>query len=152
LQTLGIVVDADYDAKARWEAIVHRLENSGYIDLPRNPDPAGSIIIQDTKPTIGVWIMPNNFIPGILEDFVAQLIPQDDLLKLKVQDALVDIEVNNLSRYSAVARPKAFIHTWLAWQENPGQPMGQAITAHVLQHDNEIAVKFVAWLTKLFSI
>ncbi|MBP0021911.1 MAG: hypothetical protein J7647_30685 [Cyanobacteria bacterium SBLK] len=47
-------------------------------------------------------------------------------------------------------RPKAFIHTWLAWQEVPGMPMGQAITARVLGNGSEIAPHFHHWLTDLF--
>jgi hypothetical protein len=46
--------------------------------------------------------------------------------------------------------PKARIHTWLSWQENPGLPFGTAITAAYLSHDSPEALKFVAWFKKLF--
>ncbi len=151
LQTLGIVLDADYSAQSRWDAITHRLRESGYNNTAQTPDPLGSIITQERKPTVGIWIMPNNQVPGILEDFVAQLIPQDDPLGQKVESVLTDIESVNLQRYAAVSRPKAFIHTWLSWQERPGQPMGQAITANVLRHDNAIALSFISWLHRLFA-
>ena len=151
IQTLGIVVDADVAAQSRWDAIMSRLRASDYTDLPHTPDPHGSIIMQQDKPTVGIWIMPNNTIPGILEDFVAQLIPQDDQLRPKVEHALTEIEASRIHRYPIVARPKAFIHTWLAWQETPGQPMGLAITANTLRHNNELALAFVAWLSKLFG-
>jgi hypothetical protein len=50
-----------------------------------------------------------------------------------------------------VDHAKALIHTWLAWQKEPGQPMGQAITAKALQSDTAIAAKFVDWLNQLFN-
>jgi hypothetical protein len=47
---------------------------------------------------------------------------------------------------------KAFIHTWLAWQKDPGLPMGRAITAKALSADSAIAVSFVNWLNRLFNL
>jgi hypothetical protein len=47
---------------------------------------------------------------------------------------------------------KANIHTWLAWQEEPGKPMGQAITAKYLNPKSKQAELFVNWLRALFAI
>nr|WP_233258533.1 DUF3226 domain-containing protein [[Phormidium] sp. ETS-05] len=96
--------------------------------------------------------MPNNQLPGMLEDFVAALIPADDALKPKVEKILREIEHEELNRYTLIHRPKALIHTWLAWQEKPGMPMGQAITARVLDGGSEIAIVFVEWLNRLFNL
>ncbi|MEM9538259.1 MAG: DUF3226 domain-containing protein [Cyanobacteria bacterium P01_E01_bin.42] len=60
------------------------------------------------------------------------------------------MESENLNCYSVIHRPKAFIHTWLAWQEVPGMLMGQATTARVLRKGSEIAPQFHNWLTNLF--
>jgi hypothetical protein len=46
---------------------------------------------------------------------------------------------------------KARIHTWLAWQENPGLPFGTAITARYFGADSQEALKFVNWFNLLFS-
>jgi hypothetical protein len=35
-------------------------------------------------------------------------------------------------RFGPLAEPKAIIHTWLAWQKEPGKPLGTAITARFL--------------------
>jgi hypothetical protein len=94
--------------------------------------------------------MPNNQLPGILEDFIAHLIPEGDLLASRVEACLQEIEREGLNYYNLAHRAKAFIHTWLAWQENPGLPMGQAITAHVLDPNEPLAVTFVDWLNRLF--
>jgi len=40
------------------------------------------------------------------------------------------------------------MHTWLAWQESPGSPMGQAIGKGDLDANAPAAVAFVAWLRR----
>lgn len=150
LQTLGIVVDADQDVAARWQAVTNKLHDYGYQNIPKIPPETGWIDIQSEKPKIGVWLMPDNKLPGMLEDFVAYLIPIEDQLKIKVAGILNEIEQEQLNPYSFTHRQKAFIHTWLAWQEKPGMPMEQAITAKALSNDSAIASAFITWLNELF--
>lgn len=151
LQTLGIVVDADQDLQARWQGISDKLKSVGYDNIPKNPYPEGLIYEQQELPKIGVWIMPNNKLTGELEDFVSYLISDDDQLQLKAKEILDKIERLDINRYTKEDRGKAFIHTWLAWQEKPGMPMGQPITANVLKYDNEIIQAFINWLNKLYQ-
>ena len=48
-------------------------------------------------------------------------------------------------------KSKAFIHTWLAWQEDPGTPMGLAITKKYLStNDKVLCNSFIEWLNLLF--
>lgn len=150
LETLGIVLDADQNLEARWQSIKHKLASEGYDNLPDVPNREGTIINSLEKPKVGVWIMPNNHLPGLLENFVAQLIPSGDVLAQKAEDVLQEIEQEDANKYPLIRHPKAFIHTWLAWQESPGRPMGQAITAHCLQYDTPLANLFIEWLRKLF--
>lgn len=152
LHTLGIVVDADEDVDARWQAIRNRLQKIGYNNIPETPVREGWVGEQsELLPKVGVWLMPNNQVPGILEDFVAHLIPEGDMLRDKAEAILTEIEGEKLNRYPLVRRPKALIHTWLGWQKSPGMPMGQAITAQVLLHNSSIAGTFVDWLRCLFD-
>ncbi|MGB3694673.1 MAG: DUF3226 domain-containing protein [Spirulinaceae cyanobacterium] len=83
--------------------------------------------------------------------FVAYLIPSEDELREKVEAILTEIETEKINFYSLTHRQKAFIHTWLAWQEKPGMPMGQAITAKVLSDHSAIASIFLNWLNNLFN-
>jgi hypothetical protein len=152
LHTLGILVDANHDLAARWQAVRHQLSASGYKNIPRTPPPSGLIITPAGLPRVGIWLMPNNQVPGMLEDFVAELIPTDDSLRPKAESALQDIETSQLNRYTIAHRPKALIHTWLAWQETPGMPMGQAITAQALQYNSPLARRFIEWLKLLFEL
>ncbi len=152
LEILGIVVDADQDLAARWQAVKSRLRASGYQDIPETPPQLGFVHIEPELPKVGVWLMPNNQLPGMLEDFVKCFIPNDDRLLPKAELVLQEIEQANLNPYTLIHRPKALIHTWLAWQEKPGMPMGQAITARVLYYDSAPAIIFVEWLKRLFNL
>jgi len=149
LQTLGIMLDADEDIQTRWAGVRRRLEEVGY-GLPKQPVESGCITSLPGRPKVGIWVMPNNQFPGVLEDFVGFLIPQNDRLKPLAEKTLQSIEKKKLNLYRPTYRSKALIHTWLAWQETPGMPMGQAITARVLLHDQTLANNFVAWLKRLF--
>ena len=151
LETLGIVVDADLDITARWQAVTNKLRDFGYQNIPKVPPETGWIYIQPELPKIGVWVMPNNKLPGMLEDFVTYLIPAEDKLRDKAIAILDDIELEKLNCYSIIHRQKAFIHTWLVWQSKPGMPMGQAITAKALSNESAIANIFVSWLNNLFQ-
>lgn len=72
---LGIVVDADINPVARWKAIQDRLRESGYNSVPDDPDSIGTILREGDLPVVGIWLMPDNKIPGMLEDFVSLLLP-----------------------------------------------------------------------------
>lgn len=150
-ESLGMVIDADESLENSWRSVRDRLTEQGYETVPVEPSVNGTIVKQPGKPTVGVWIMPDNKIPGILEDFIASMIPNSDELRLEVELFLENIERKDLHAYPLVRRPKAFIHTWLACQEEPGRPMGQSITANVLDHNADIAQRFVEWLERLFN-
>lgn len=152
LQTLGIVVDADSDLAARWQAIRDKLMKSRYENIPQMPPAEGWVYAVPDLTKVGVWLMPNNQLSEMLENFVAQLIPFDDVLHPKAEAVLQEIEHECLNCYASIHRPKALIHTWLAWQKTPGMPMGQAITAQVLSHDSPLALTFVEWLQRLFEL
>ena len=153
VKTIGIILDADSDLDARWQSIHDILKKEGY-ELPIHPDANGTIVLGiGRKPTIGIWLMPNNLQSGMLEDFVRYLIPPGDLLQPYVNQVLTEIESQKISnRYDPnVHKAKAFIHTWLAWQIDPGKPMGTAISATFLDHNTELCLLFTAWLKRLFN-
>jgi hypothetical protein len=52
--------------------------------------------------------------------------------------------------FSPLVQPKAIIHTWLAWQAEPGKPFGTAITAKFLDANVAQVDVLVAWLKSLF--
>lgn len=150
---IGIVVDADVNLKSRWDSVVAILKNMGKYECDNIVLPQDGLILEPTDscyPKVGVWLMPNNNQNGMLEDFVVALATPDDVLMKKSEDVLTKLEVEGIQKYKPVHRSKAKIHTYLAWQDVPGRPMGLAITANILNSDSELAMKFANWLKEMF--
>ena len=152
-QRIGIVVDADVNLKSRWDSIVSILKKTGKYDIATIELPQDGLILEPTDtiyPKVGIWLMPDNNQNGMLEDFMTALAAPDDVLMKKSEDVLTELEKEGIQKYKPVHRSKAKIHTYLAWQDTPGRPMGQAITANILNADSELAMKFVNLLKELF--
>ncbi|MFP4438207.1 MAG: DUF3226 domain-containing protein [Chloroflexaceae bacterium] len=151
LERLGIVVDADTDLDARWQSLQDRLRMSGYPNVSAVPDLSGTIIEHPGRPKLGIWLMPDNAASGMLEDFVGYLVRQGDLLWDLAETSLQQIpEVER--RFPETHWIKARIYTWLAWQEEPGKPMGQAITATYFDANASQAQQLITWLNRLFDL
>ena len=147
---VGVIIDADTDLGARWQAIRDRLVKAGYRDVPSEPDPNGTIFEPSSGsllPKTGVWIMPDNRTPGILEDFLRFLVPQPSAV---LDHAIASVDSLPEKRFKDKDRPKAVIHTWLAWQKKPGRPYGTAITARFLDPGVPQADALASWLRRLF--
>lgn len=149
---VGMVLDADTDLAARWQSIRDRLLKLNYTELPDEPIPEGTILDPpaDTLfPGVGIWLMPDNRTGGILEDFLRFLAPANSRLFQYVEESVEGIPEGE-QRFSQTAKPKALIHTWLAWQREPGKPLGQAITARYLDANVEQVNLLISWLKRLF--
>ena len=149
IETLGIIVDADIEIKSRWATLRTIFSKEG-INLPENI-PTDGLIFKADNLTIGIWIMPNNNLNGMLEDFISLLVPTDDKLLPVAYQTLDVIEKEKLNKYISVHKSKALIHSWLSWQEDPGTPMGLAITKKFLTTEKDTCSTFVSWLTKTFK-
>ncbi len=148
-ERLGIVVDADLDCAGRWLEIRNRLQRCG-LDSPAEPALEGLILSGlETGWRVGIWLMPNNRSSGILEDFLATLVPPADPCWKHAEDSTT--KARELKAPLAEKdHMKGAIHTWLAWQEVPGRAFGTAITQRVFDHDSDDALRFVAWFKRLF--
>jgi len=76
-------------------------------------------------------------------------VPQGSRLFDHVESSVATIPEEE-RRFSEIAQPKAIIHTWLAWQSEPGKPLGTAITARFLDANVAQVDVLVDWLRKLF--
>lgn len=151
LACIGVIVDADLDAAARWQRLRAILTTAGYAHVPKAPSVEGTVVEHEEKPRVGVWIMPNNTLPGKVEDFVALLVPPDDSLWKQAERNVQEIPEAE-RRFNSEAFIKAHLHTWLAWQEIPGLPMGQAINKRWLDANAPEALRLVDWLKRLFDL
>lgn len=150
IETLGVILDADLDLPVRWAELKGRLSPFAK-DIPEELPSDGWIADITNVARIGVWMMPNNQLTGSLEDFIAFLIPDDDLLAPIVNATLDAVEQRSLNKYPLHHRSKAFIHNWLSMQETPGTPLGQSITKRYLTTDRETCQKLMNWVQQLFN-
>ena len=151
LQRLGVVVDADSDLQVRWYSLRNMMINAGYNSVPMIPDVNGTIVKQQGKITVGIWLMPDNTLPGMIEDFIKFLVPEDDMLWPLAED-IVQKVIETDCKFRPSYKSKAHLHTWLAWQEEPGGPMGQAITKRYLNADEAHARQLITWIRQLFEL
>jgi hypothetical protein len=100
----------------------------------------------------GIWVMPDNRSRGSMEDFLAQLVPAS-------QNAIWEyagVAVNEAARLGAPClgerQTKARLHTFLAWQNEPGHAAGTALKQKTLDATHESASAFVAWFKQLFDL
>ena len=148
-KALGVLVDANCDVAARWNAISHNLRKGiPNINFPASPNPSGTVIDIDGMPRIGIWLMPDNQSEGELEDFVTQMIPIEDSVWPLAQGYIDTIPAHD-RKFTDKKTSRAKIHAWLAAREDPRQ-MGLAIKARDLDTDGELCCKFIDWLNKLF--
>jgi hypothetical protein len=120
--------------------------------MPQDLPTEGLIIENNEHKRLGAWIMPDNASEGSLEMFLRHLVPGD-------LEALWTHAVTS----TAAAKPvgacyrdchlsKANLYAWLAWQDEPGQRAGAALTKKVLDAHAESAAPFVKWFRELYQL
>lgn len=155
-QCIGILVDADASPASRWRSLRDLLQQHYYQREPRHSVPErfepGGLIVESHawwQKRCGVWLMPDNERDGMLEDFLLALIPGSDMLRGHARQVVATLPE---TRFVQNHRAKAEVHTWLAWQEEPGTPLGLALTRRYLDADHMLARRFHDWLVALFEI
>jgi hypothetical protein len=156
---LGIVIDVDGpnlpDAvHRRWTRFQAIARARGFATVPERPHPGGTVVREAGHPVLDVWLMPDNELPGMLEDFVGRLIPDAEPSRKLWARALAVVQTipEDERLFGPTDVSKAMIHTWLAWQAEPGNPMGFAIRKGFLNPHAPHALKLVAWLRDLFDL
>lgn len=151
VSVLGVLVDADVEPSARWQALGSVLAPLGY-SLPAKPFEAGTIVPPPlpSRPRLGIWMMPDNRLEGMLEDFLLRLTSEGDRLLVRAHGAVQGIPEEERLFVNA-HRAKATAHTWLAWQQEPGTALGQAITKRYLDPTRDPGPAFRKWLLELFA-
>ena len=143
---LGILMDANDDLAARWQAIGHRLLGED-VQLPPQPERGGTVI--DSDPRVGVWLMPDNSTPGELENFVATLVPKDDPV-WPLAERYIDGIPSEHRQFATGKELRAKLHAWLATRQEPRR-MGAAIGTAELDAGGALAGQFADWLRTLFG-
>lgn len=151
LEALGVLFDANGDARKRWDQIRNRYSDE-FDSLPDEMPEAGLNLNHALGPRFGVWIMPDNRFSGMLEDLLVRLIPADSRTLYDLAESCVAQAKQNGAPYRDVHRTKAEIHTWLAWQNEPGKQLHQAVHHRVLDPEKPESQPFVNWFRQLFEV
>jgi len=150
-RSIGFVLDANSSLGSRWAAVSSRLMALG-VKSPAEVPPDGFVTEASRFRTrVGTWIMPDNQREGTLESFLQDLVREDDRLLPHAKSSTQGAKELHAS-FPDRSVAKAELHTWLAWQEEPGLPYGSAIRARYFSHDSQAAQSFVAWFCCLFGI
>ena len=151
LRSLGVLVDADGGAKDRWDQIRNRYRDQ-FDDLPGEIPEGGFNVIHPLGPRFGVWIMPDNRFSGMLENFLVRLIPDDSRHLYELAERCVAEAKGIGAPFKEVHTTKAGIHTWLAWQDEPGKQLHQAVHHRVLDPSKPESRPFVHWFRQVFDV
>lgn len=143
---LGILVDADDNVDARWQAVLHQLRQAA-VDPPARAAAAGTVV--EGTPRVGIWLMPDNGTAGELEDFIQRLLPTGDPVWALAQRYIDQIPEAH-RKFATGKILRAQIHAWLATRKEP-RKMGVAIGAGDLNATSLLAGQFVDWLRRLFG-
>ena len=151
LEALGVIVDADSDAAARWSAIKATCR-SEFDDLPTDIPASGLTTVHASGARFGVWIMPDNQFAGMLEDFLVSLMPTESVALFDLAQRCVSDAARSGAPFKAAHQAKADIHTWLAWQDEPGKQLHEAVHHRVLDPQRPESRPFVHWFRALFDV
>ena len=143
MRSIGIIVDANNSLERRWQSIRDKLIRSEFeVELPRMPYHQGTIQGFGNQ-VIGIWVMPDNQKCGVLEDFVTELIPKDDVWELAC-----DFVERAKDKGIQISESKSQVYAWLSIVA-PGMRMGTAFKANKLELDNENYKNFENWIKAL---
>ena len=148
LAGLAIVADMDLLEDNRWESLRGTLAGYGFDSLTKVLPKEGLVARQEQNPALGVWMMPDNENAGMLETFACRLVAGEDPAWLHATAAVASLP-EGAGRFSRERHlEKALIHTWLAWQEEPGCQLGTAVAKKYLRTDHDDVGRFCSWIER----
>lgn len=154
MTNIGVVVDADTSMEKSWHELRGTLDKYFSIEsLDSARQKEGYYIVEQAgMPKVGVWIMPDNERTGDIERFMGGLVEPNDPLWQFTNKTLQDLNEQPFNKVPENKMYKAIIHTYLAWQPEPGKPLGQAIEANYLTAHGQLVDRFLAWLGHTFVL
>jgi hypothetical protein len=148
---LGVVVDADHDPARRWAGL-RSICAEMFHSVPDRLPSAGLIDDTSDGKKFGLWLMPDCDGPGALETFLHALVPESGrALWAFAGEAFEQARALN-SPCRDVHHDKARIHTYLAWQDPPGEPFGRAIARGILDPKLATDTPFINWFKTLYGL
>jgi len=150
-EVLGFVIDADDEPPSRWNSF-RAICHSQFPDLPEKLPTAGLVTEVQFGLRLGFWLMPDCSSSGMLETFLKYLVPPPAEALWKHSEQAFEVARTLGAPCRSVHHDKARIHTWLAWQDPPGEGPGRALVRKTLDPKAASAVAFVAWFKQLYLL
>lgn len=150
-KALGIVVDAETNLASVWCRILPFVQTT--FQGAGGALPAeGLVLVDENGKRFGVWVMPNNTSQGMLEDFLRHLVPDESGAIWQFATECVDAARTKGALCHEIHLPKARLHTYLAWENPPGERIGAAISKKFLNPHAQTAAVFVSWFKRLYEL
>jgi len=153
LKALGVIIDADGLNDNHPTRVAELLAQCKKVipNFDWTLGPGGIIAADQNGKRLGIWVMPDNLNPGMLENLLLTFPPtsQEGLVSY-ARSVTKSAKSDHGAPYAAVHEHKAIIHTWLAWQNPPGRQLHQAIQENLLLPHSTLADAFVDWFRRLF--
>ena len=96
--------------------------------------------------------MPDNRSKGMLEDLLVQLVPRESESLFDLAKRCVGEATERGAPFKSAHLTKAEVHTWLAWQDDPGRSLHQAVDHRILDPMRAESKPFVRWFRSLFAV
>jgi uncharacterized protein DUF3226 len=148
---LGVVLDADTKPNGRYDSIRNQCL-SIFPTMPKTLPTGGLIVENEEHQRLGAWIMPDNLSDGCLEVFLRHLVPDDSVPVWTHAVTSTAVAKTVGAGYRDCDLPKANLYAWLAWQDEPAQRAGEALTKKLLDPHAESAAPFVRWFRELYQL
>jgi hypothetical protein len=88
---------------------------------------------------------------GMLEDFLMEMVNFPDICIKLAEDCVACAVDEKCASFKKYHFSKAVIHTYLSWQNEPGDALALSIKRGKLNAQSPIAKNFLTWLTKVFE-
>jgi len=121
-------------------------------DFPEELPVTGLIHTTQEGIKFGVWIMPDNQTRGMLENFLAYMIRDESELIWQYAKEVAGEAKSRGASFIDLHLSKAYIYTWLAWQDPPGRQLHNAIMEKILNPQHPKAQAFVNWFKSLYDL
>lgn len=152
---IGMILDAnDAGVQRRWNEVRKILARQfPGVSLVETFVAGSPLVISLPGPLrFGLWIMPDYQAEGYFEHFLERCIPDDDLLLHRAKAVVQELRTGDLLQFGWKKDQKAIIHTWLAWQKEPGTPIGRAVKMKIFDLKAEPIQALLAWYRAIFEL
>ena len=150
LTSIGVVLDADSNIDSAFSLISNAV--SEYVEIRMDQlKKTGLILRLSDSLKFGLWIWPDNSASGDLESLLHSIVPEKDSTFSHSQAIVSQLIEKGINPFKVKDQRKAEIYTWLAWQEEPGQPFGKAVKFNYFNLETETCNNFKSWLQNLYS-